>query len=32
VLGPDQVARYNRLRGYDGPAAAGHGHPAGHRH
>jgi hypothetical protein len=32
ALSPDQVARYNRLRGYDGPAAAGHGHSAGHRH
>ena len=32
LLGPEQVARYNRLRGYDGPVATGHGHPAGHRH
>lgn len=32
LLGPDQIARYNRLRGYDGPADAGHGRKAGHRH
>jgi hypothetical protein len=32
LLGPDQVARYNRLRGYEGPAPAGHLPPAGHRH
>jgi hypothetical protein len=32
LLGSEQVARYNRLRGYDGPAATGHKHSAGHRH
>src|SRR5689334_9551224 len=32
TLGPDQVARYNHLRGYDEPAAVGHDHPADHRH
>jgi hypothetical protein len=32
LLGPEQVARYNRLRGYDGPAPTGHKHSAGHRH
>ena len=30
LLGPDQIARYNRLRGYDGPAAAGQEHPDKH--
>ncbi|MGD9615885.1 MAG: Spy/CpxP family protein refolding chaperone [Alphaproteobacteria bacterium] len=30
LLGPEQVARYNRLRGYDGTAATGHHHPPGH--
>jgi hypothetical protein len=32
LLGSEQVARYNRLRGYDGPAPTGHKHSAGHRH
>jgi hypothetical protein len=32
LLSPEQVAQYNRLRGYDGPAATGHEHTAGHRH
>jgi Spy/CpxP family protein refolding chaperone len=32
LLGSDQVAQYNRLRGYAERAATGHQHPAGHRH
>jgi Spy/CpxP family protein refolding chaperone len=32
LLDPEQVAQYNRRRGYEGPAAAEHEHPAGHRH
>jgi hypothetical protein len=32
ALGPDQVARYNRLRGYDKPATTEHDHSVGHQH
>jgi hypothetical protein len=32
LLGPEQVARYNRLRGYDQPAASSPPHSGPHRH
>jgi len=32
ILSPEQVARYNRLRGYDQPAASSPPHSGPHRH
>jgi hypothetical protein len=32
VLSPEQVARYNKLRGYDKPPGASSRHPGAHRH
>jgi Spy/CpxP family protein refolding chaperone len=32
ILSPQQVAQYNKLRGYGGTIGSDHSHPAGHRH
>ena len=32
ILSPEQVQRYNKLRGYDGTSGSDHGHPARQRH
>ncbi|MFL5264982.1 MAG: hypothetical protein ACJ8AH_00070 [Stellaceae bacterium] len=32
ILSPEQVPRYNKLRGYDGTSGSDHSHPVGHRH
>jgi hypothetical protein len=32
ILSPQQVAQYNKLRGYDETIGSDHSHPAGHRH
>jgi hypothetical protein len=32
ILSAQQVAQYDKLRGYDGTSGSNHSHPAGHRH
>jgi len=32
ILSAQQVAQYNKLRGYDGTSGSDHAHPIGHRH
>ena len=32
ILSPEQMARYKKLRGYDGTDGSDHDHPVGHHH